>query len=103
MAINPNTNYGLDSSNPTYVGERNFLLKVAENNPLRLNSTSANLSVHIDSMQRLVIGYGYDLFVNRANAPADLAGAGIALTPAQAAAILRFQRCAFYGLDVRQR
>ena len=36
MTISLHYNYTLDSTNPTYLGERNFLLKVAENDSLRL-------------------------------------------------------------------
>jgi hypothetical protein len=36
MTITLHFNYTLDSTNPTYLGERDFLLKVAENDPLRL-------------------------------------------------------------------
>ena len=36
MTITLHYNYTLDSTNPTYLGERDFLLKVAENDALRL-------------------------------------------------------------------
>lgn len=52
--INPHSNYSLDTGNLTYKGERNFLLKVAENNSLRLyglglGSDSSGLSVTLDN------------------------------------------------------
>ena len=36
---NPHTNWSLDPSALTYEGERNFLLKVAENDPLRTSGS----------------------------------------------------------------
>jgi len=67
MPIILHTTYSVDPNNPTYVGERNFLLKVAENNPLRINPTDTNeLRFTLDAKDRLVIGYGYDLFANSA-------------------------------------
>jgi len=93
MAINLHTTYGLNPSDSTYRGERNFLLKVAENNALRLFSegkpggSDAGLRVHLDSKGRLAIGYGYDLLANKDIAVEDLTPAGAILTPTQIAAI----------------
>ncbi len=89
MAINLHTIYSLDPNDSTYGGERNFLLKVAENNPLRLSPTDpARLRITLDTKGRLVIGYGYDLFANQGTAASELAAVGVALTPEQKAAIL---------------
>lgn len=77
---NLKTNFNLDLANPTYQGERNFLIKVAENNPLRLYPNDPkNLKPHLDSNDRLAIGYGYDLEKNKTNVVADFAKIGITL------------------------
>lgn len=54
MTISLHYSYTLDSTNPTYIGERDFLLKVAENASLRLyglglGGSSSGLSVTLDS------------------------------------------------------
>jgi hypothetical protein len=81
MTITLHYNYTLDSNNQTYLGERDFLLKVAENNGLRLyglgqGTDSSGLTVYKDSTGNPSIGYGYDLYENAANAYADLSNAG---------------------------
>jgi len=89
MAIDLHTTYSLNLADPTYRGERNFLLKVAENNALRLNPANAvHLAVKLDSKGRPVIGYGYDLERNKGAAKDALAAVGVVLTPGQEAAIL---------------
>ena len=65
-----------------------YLLKVAENNPLRLHSTNTDyLDVGTDSKGRSVIGYGYDLFANRLHSDTDLTAVGVVLTEAQKTAL----------------
>ena len=81
MTINTNTNYSLDANDLTYHGERNFLLKVSENNGLRLygqglSTDRSGLHFTLDSVQRPVIGYGYDLFANATFAFGELSTAG---------------------------
>ncbi|UCV05668.1 beta strand repeat-containing protein [Dechloromonas denitrificans] len=73
----------------SYQSDLRFFLKVAENNPLRLNPTNAsNLSITTDSVNRPVIGYGYDLVANRGNtAINNLTAAGVVLTQAQRTAL----------------
>lgn len=81
---NPHTNYLTGS----YQGDLLFFLKIAENNPLRLNPTGANgLTLHVDSVNRPAIGYGYDLVANRVDAVRDLQNAGVSLSAAQTTAI----------------
>ncbi|WP_134940851.1 hypothetical protein [Ralstonia solanacearum] len=85
----------LNSVNGSYIGgsyssDLMFLLKVAENNKLRINPNSSSaLAVTTDSsaQHRAVIGYGYDLVANRKTAVADLTSAGVVLTPSQKQAI----------------
>ncbi|MGH8654679.1 MAG: hypothetical protein ACREYE_22060 [Gammaproteobacteria bacterium] len=58
-----------------------FLLKVAENNPLRVNPTDPEqLEPHLDSKNRLAIGYGYDLERNKSRAKEDLKAAGVTVS-----------------------
>lgn len=81
---NPHTNFTTGS----YQGDLLYLLKIAENNALRLNPTNAKaLTIHVDSKNRPVIGYGYDLIANKLSAVKDLGDAGVVLSPTQIAAI----------------
>ncbi len=94
MTITLHYAYTLDSTNPTYLGERDFLLKVAENDPLRLyglgqGTGSSGLSVTLDSVGRPVIGYGYDLEAHAKNAYADLLAAGATIATGTTAATLQ--------------
>ncbi|MEJ6022380.1 beta strand repeat-containing protein [Ramlibacter sp. PS4R-6] len=78
-----NTNYIKGS----YAADLLFFLKVSENNPLRLfgeglGGNSSGLKPHIDSVQSVAIGYGYDLIQNKATAVADLQAAGATITNA---------------------
>src|SRR5437899_1540322 len=70
----------------SYPDDLLFFLKIAENNPLRLGASSA-LPITTDSVNRPVIGYGYDLIANRGAAISDLTSAGVSLTTAQQNAI----------------
>lgn len=85
----PLTNIHTNYLNGNYQDELRFLLKVAENNTLRLNPTdAAALRIGTDSKNRPVIGYGYDLVANRSNRTVQaLRNVGVVLTPAQIAAI----------------
>jgi hypothetical protein len=56
---NLHTNWSLDPNALTYQGERNFLLKVAENDTLR--TTFSPLAAHFDGNNSIAIGYGFDL------------------------------------------
>jgi len=65
----------------SYEADRDFLLKVAENDPLRLGTDLSGLSPHWDTKDSIALGYGLDLLTN----PADrlrtyLAAIGITLT-----------------------
>jgi hypothetical protein len=60
----------------SYATDVQYLLEVAENNPLRSNPTLANLGPKLDSVQSVFIGYGYDLLQNAADAAGDLQDAG---------------------------
>ena len=87
MSLNTlHTNYLYGS----YQNDLRFLLKVAENNPLRLHPNDASyLSVTTDSRNRPVIAYGYDLIANRGQrAIDDLTAVGVMLTAGQRAAFL---------------
>lgn len=72
----------------SYQNDLSFLLKVSENNFLRLDPINTSyLSITTDSENRPVIGYGYDLVANRSDAIADLTSAGVVLTQTQISAI----------------
>lgn len=75
--------------NGSYENDLRFLLKVAENNPLRLHPNQTSyLQITTDSRNRPVIGYGYDLVANRGQtAIGALTAAGVVLTPEQRAAL----------------
>lgn len=63
-----------------------YLLKVAENNLLRLNPTDPSyLDIYTDP--RPVIGYGYDLEANKEHSVADLTDVGVTLSNAQKVAL----------------
>ena len=48
----------------SYAGDLRLLLKIAENNALRINPNQTNIAPQIDSVGSLFIGYGFDLIVN---------------------------------------
>jgi hypothetical protein len=49
----------------SYVGDRDFLLKVAENNELRRGTDLSGLAPHFDGKVSLALGYGFDLLTGR--------------------------------------
>ncbi len=75
--ITLHTNY----LNGSYQNDLRFLLKVAENNALRLHPNEpGNLQPHYDRTANppsIAIGYGYDLVKNRSGAAAALRVAGV--------------------------
>ena len=63
----------LDPFDNTWTGDIRYLLKVAENNTLRLHpDDSSKLKFHLDSKGNVAIGYGYDIYQNRATVISDL-------------------------------
>ena len=50
----------------SYLDDRTVVIKVSENNPLFLDPSQTNIPVTIDSVGNVVIGYGCDLFSQRA-------------------------------------
>jgi hypothetical protein len=75
------TTYHTNWLTGSYQDDLHFLLKVAENNPLRLNPTNAALlKPHLDSKGNIAIGYGYDLAKNKSTAKADLEAAGVSVS-----------------------
>jgi hypothetical protein len=48
----------------SYEADRDFLLKVAENNPLRLGTDLSGLRPHWDTQDSIAVGYGLDLLTN---------------------------------------
>lgn len=72
----------------SFKADLEYMLKVAENNSLRLHPTDPKyLAVGTDSKGRAVIGYGYDLFANKKYSAADLTAVGVVLTEAQKLAL----------------
>ena len=69
MALsNPHTNYLTGS----YQSDLLYLLKIAENNALRLNPTSVSaLALGVDSVNRPVIGYGYKTIVKQSGSDSN--------------------------------
>jgi hypothetical protein len=86
MTIVLHTNYGLDPNNLTFAGERDDLIKTAENLSLWLYSqgnpkgSPSGLNPGHDSLGRLVIGYGYDLLANIDSVYTELTAAGAIVT-----------------------
>ncbi len=64
----------------SYLDDRTVVIKVSENNPLFLDPSQTNIPVTIDSVGDVVIGYGYDLFSQRA-IPKKLASLNVRLWP----------------------
>jgi len=64
----------------SYLDDRTVVIKVSENNPLFLDPSQTNIPVTIDSVGNVVIGYGYDLFNQRA-IPKKLASLNVRFWP----------------------
>ena len=82
------TDFTLDAFNPRWMGDLLYLLKVSENNSLRLYPTDTkNLTSHYEG-KSIAIGYGYDLIVNLSSEIiSNLTSVGVTLTTAQITAI----------------
>jgi hypothetical protein len=64
----------------SYSSDVLYLLKIAEDNALRLGTSSLGLHPRPDGGGSLFIGYGYDLVGNRSTALQDLTAAGATIT-----------------------